>query len=54
MLGFSTGGTNSAVCPCLVEGVQTVQYVRVSRGDTNSVVCPCLVEGVQTVQCVRV
>ena len=42
MFVFSRGGTNSAVCPCLVEGVQTVQYVGV------------LVEEVQTVQCARV
>ena len=49
MFVFSRGGTNSAVCSCLVEGVQTVQF---SRGGTNSVVC--LVEGVQTVECVHV
>ena len=54
MLVFSRGGTNSAVCSCLVEGVQTCSVFVFSREGTNSAVCSCLVERVQTVQYVRV
>ena len=54
MFVFSRGGTNSAVCPCLVEGLQQFSMLVFSRGGTNRAVCSCLVEGVQTVQYVRV